>query len=192
MISMAKTCLKRESPMAKGVSNPTTHLSPEFKGGYKFGGNTFEIFEKFFGSANPFVDEFDDDGKDMYGSMFGSAVGGLNHPEPDAPKDVEVVLKCSLSEFYCGCMKSFEYIRDKLELDGNTIQSIAQEKKVEIKAGFGKNTVLRFAGEGNESVGRVTTDLVVKFEELPHENYRRNGNDLIYTHKISLLDALKS
>lgn len=100
-------------------------MRSEFKGGYKFGGNTFEIFEKFFGSANPFVDEFDDDGRDMYGSMFGSAVGGLNYPEPEAPKDVEVVLKCSLNEFYCGCMKTFEYIRDKLELDGKTIQSIA-------------------------------------------------------------------
>jgi DnaJ family protein B protein 13 len=28
----------------------------ELKGGYKFSGNTLEIFERFFGSGNPFTD----------------------------------------------------------------------------------------------------------------------------------------
>lgn len=32
----------------------------------------------------------------------------------------------------------------------------------------------------------------MKFSEEPNDGYRRNGNDLIYSHKISLLDALKS
>ena len=69
---------------------------------------------------------------------------------------------------------------------------MSQEKKIEIKPGFGKQTVLRFREEGHDSIGRTTTDLVVKFEEATHECYRRNGNDLVYTHKVSLLDALKS
>jgi DnaJ-class molecular chaperone len=29
------------------------------RGGYKFGGNSFEIFEKYFGSTNPFTEDFD-------------------------------------------------------------------------------------------------------------------------------------
>jgi DnaJ family protein B protein 4 len=31
---------------------------------------------------------------------------------------------------------------------------------------------------------------VFKIQELPHETFRRNGNDLIYTAKITLLQAL--
>ena len=33
-------------------------------GGYRYGGNSFEIFEKVFGTTNPFADRLEDDGKD--------------------------------------------------------------------------------------------------------------------------------
>lgn len=33
-------------------------------GGYRFAGNSYEIFEKFFGSQNPFTDRLEDDGRD--------------------------------------------------------------------------------------------------------------------------------
>ena len=36
----------------------------------------------------------------------------------------------------------------------------------------------------------MIADLLVKVVELPHAAYKRKGNDLIYTHKISLYDAL--
>jgi DnaJ family protein B protein 13 len=45
-------------------------------GGYRYAGNSYEIFDKFFGSTNPFVDKFEDDGRDQFGSMFGDAFGG--------------------------------------------------------------------------------------------------------------------
>ena len=47
-------------------------------GGYRYGGNSFEIFEKVFGTSNPFADRLEDDGKDQYGSMFGDSYGALN------------------------------------------------------------------------------------------------------------------
>lgn len=45
-------------------------------GGYRFAGNSYEIFDQFFGSSNPFTDTLEDDGRDQYGSMFGDAYGG--------------------------------------------------------------------------------------------------------------------
>jgi len=33
-------------------------------------------------------------------------------------------------------------------------------------------------------------DLLVKIVELPHDKFKRKGNDLIYIHKLSLYDAL--
>lgn len=58
--------------------------------------------------------------------------------------------------------------------------------------GFDNNTILRFPNKGNESFGKDTTGLVVKFEEIPEKNIRREGNDLIQTHNITLQDALLS
>ena len=45
-------------------------------GGYRFAGNSYEIFENFFASSNPFSDKLEDDGRDQYGSMFADAFGG--------------------------------------------------------------------------------------------------------------------
>jgi len=50
----------------------------EIVGGYRFGGNSYEIFDKFFGTSNPFNDVLEDNGRDQYGSMFGDAFGGQN------------------------------------------------------------------------------------------------------------------
>jgi len=45
-------------------------------GGYRFSGNSYEIFESFFGSTNPFTDTLEFDGSDHSGSIFGDAFGG--------------------------------------------------------------------------------------------------------------------
>lgn len=45
-------------------------------GGYRFAGNSYEIYDKFFGTTNPFADKLEDDGRDQFGSMFGGAYGG--------------------------------------------------------------------------------------------------------------------
>ena len=37
----------------------------------------------------------------------------------------------------------------------------------------------------------MAANLIVKFKEVAHESYRRKGHDLIYTHKVSLLDAFE-
>ena len=65
-------------------------------------------------------------------------------------------------------------------------------KEIEVKPGMGVWTELKFAMEGHERYGHKVSDLVVKFVELPHPKFKRLGNDLVYFHKISLLDSLKS
>ena len=87
-------------------------------------------------------------------------------------------------------MKKFSYDKQILNKDNKTTRPIPQEKEVEVKKGYGKWTELRFPGEGNEANGYPTTDLIVKFSEVAHPEFKRNVNDLIYTHVISLSDAL--
>jgi len=38
----------------------------------------YDLFERFFGKADPWDDHLDLDGSDQYGSMFGNAFGGQN------------------------------------------------------------------------------------------------------------------
>jgi hypothetical protein len=69
------------------------------KGGYKYGGNAYLIFEKFIGTSNPFalikdcnrIVYKDDRNDDEFGTMFGSGFGGLNEKGLDPLKDIEVL-----------------------------------------------------------------------------------------------------
>ncbi len=51
---------------------------------------------------------------------------------------------------------------------------------------------LRFQGEGHTRFAQAPGDLVIKFTQIPHPKFKRQGNDIIYYHKISLVDALRS
>ena len=61
---------------------------------------------------------------------------------------------------------------------------------LEIKPGFGKNTVLRFKEEGHETIERRKSDLIFKIAEIRHPSYARNGINLIYTAPITLAQAV--
>lgn len=126
-------------------------INVETCGGYRYAGNSYEIFEKFFGSTNPFTDKLEDDGRDQFGSMFGDAFGGQNQPMTPAPQDIVVTLPCTLFEFYNGCLKRIEFDRDLLQHDGKTTKAFREEMNVEVKPGFSEATVLNFPSKGNEA-----------------------------------------
>lgn len=47
-----------------------------------------------------------------------------------------------------------------------------------------------FKGEGNESISRKCSNLVIKIKEEPHFEFKRKGEDLFTTTYLSLADAL--
>ena len=64
---------------------------------------------------------------------------------------------------------------------------------ITIKAGWKQDTKITFPNEGDETPGKLTPDVVFVIKEIDDPNlpgYSRSGNDLIYTYKISLSDAL--
>lgn len=61
---------------------------------------------------------------------------------------------------------------------------------IEVKPGWKKGTKITFPEKGNEQPNVVAADLVFVIDERPHEIFKRDGNDLIMTHKIALVDAL--
>ena len=63
---------------------------------------------------------------------------------------------------------------------------------MEVKPGFSEETVLKFHNLGNEAYAHRPSVLVIKFKQTAHPNFRRNKDDLIYVHHITLEEALLS
>lgn len=61
---------------------------------------------------------------------------------------------------------------------------------IEVKPGWKKGTKITFPEKGNEQPNVIPADLVFFIDEKPHSAFVRDGNDLIYTQKISLVEAL--
>jgi len=98
-----------------------------------------DIFEKFFGSTNPYTDHF----------VKGNEVCEKKE-NPNAPASIEHVLNCSIFEFYNGSLKTFTFHRDCLMADGKGIDNREETMTVEVKPGFDIDTVLDYPSKGNQ------------------------------------------
>lgn len=157
---------------------------------YQYRGNADEVFEKFFGSSNPFFEDYRVLDKNLPNSIFGSAEGGLSAPKRICPEDLIIQISCTLSELYNGCSKTVEYHRRRLNPDKRNTSLQKESKTIQIRAGYSKDTRLTFQGEGHESAGAGTSDLIMEITEVPHSEFKRFGNDLVYKPQVSLLQAL--
>jgi DnaJ homolog subfamily B member 13 len=132
------------------------------------------------------VEKSEEDGRDHYGSLLGDAFGGKNQPLLPAPADIEVTLECTLPELYNGCIKQASYSRNLLLHDGKTTRAQREEISVEVKPGYSSETVLTYKSKGHETEGHKPSNLVIKIAENHDNQYRRKGDDLIYTHTLTL------
>lgn len=62
--------------------------------------------------------------------------------------------------------------------------------QIDIKPGWKGGTKVTFPGKGGEQPGKPPADIQFIVEEQPHPRFQRDGNDLVYSPKISLKDAL--
>lgn len=124
------------------------------KGGYKFKGNSFEIFEKYFGTRNPHILMKDSDRcDDEFGTMFGSAFGGLYSNFSDPPQDLTTYAECTLEEIFKGGLKAIQYVKQVVNVDGKTVDTLEFQRSIDLRRGAldGEKTV--FLGEGNQKPG---------------------------------------
>lgn len=66
-----------------------------------------------------------------------------------------------------------------------------KQKTIQVDPGFGVDTVLTFPGLGDQAPKQKSANLLVRFAQTENQMYRRSGDDLILTVKVSLLDALE-
>lgn len=125
----------------------------------------------------------------MGGTSFFSANNGAvsSHKRKKAP--VEYDLKVSLEELFTGCQKKMKITRQRLREDGSK-RSESKVLEINVKPGWKAGTKLTFQGDGDEDERHLPGDIVFKIYEKSHPLFQRAGNDLTYSHKLPLRDAL--
>ncbi|KAL2557893.1 DNAJ heat shock family protein [Forsythia ovata] len=162
-----------------------------------------DIFSEFFGFNSPFGGMGDMGGgsrtggpgfpRGMFGddifTSFRSAAGGDGGSMARKGAPIERMLPCSLEDLYKGTTKKMKISRDVMDPSGrpSTMEEILT---IEIKPGWKKGTKITFPEKGNEQRGVIPSDLVFIIDEKPHSVFKRDGNDIIVSQKISLVEAL--
>ena len=102
------------------------------------------------------------------------------------PHTLEHTLDATLEELYVGSQKEFSIqSRDKNGLLKST------KYVLNLKPGTRDKEHLVVQGGGNyNEKKRVHDNLVIRVREVPHPHYKRQGDDLLRKHVISLCDAL--
>ncbi|KAI4353361.1 hypothetical protein L6164_002319 [Bauhinia variegata] len=163
-----------------------------------------DIFSEFFGFSSPFGGMSGmggmggrAGGPSFHRSMFaddifaqfrsGAGEGSGNMPRKGVA--IERSLQCSLEELYKGTTKKMKISRDVTDASRRptTVEEILT---IEVKPGWKKGTKITFPEKGNEQSGIIPSDLVFIIDEKPHNVFKRDGNDLVVTQKISLVEAL--
>lgn len=164
--------------------------------------NADDIFAEFFGFSTPFGggpggarasrfgNMFTDD---IFASSFGEGGGGggvsMHQSVPRKEAPIQQNLPCSLEDLYKGTTKKMKISREVADASGKRMQ-VEEILTINIKPGWKKGTKITFQEKGNEYPGVIPADLVFIIDEKPHRVFARDGNDLIVTQKISLVEAL--
>lgn len=94
-------------------------------------------------------------------------------------------------ELYNGCVKKFNVTRKRFNTDGELVDD-TKCLTISVKPGWKSGTKVSFVNEGDEAPNTIPADLVFVIQEKLNSDagYVRDGNNLIYTYKLSLSDAL--
>jgi len=155
------------------------------------GGKGFDFGDIFGGGMGGFGDGVEDmdveyiGGKPGFGGMPYGGGKARKIQDPALERDLPV----SLEELLTGKEKKMKITKKIFKEDGG---SSLEEKilKINIKPGWKAGTKITFSKEGDVIPGRSPADVIFKIVDKPHHHFKRDGANLIYTHKIDLKDAL--
>jgi DnaJ homolog subfamily B member 4 len=168
----------------EGLRDGDIDINGERSSAYAYKNNAYEIFEKFFGTSNPFA---------TFGFTEATPFASkLNKPEPVKPNPVVYPLECTLTELYSGATKKLSITRKRIGQNGEQYDD-SKVIAIKVKPGWKSGTKVTFPNEGDEVKGWLPQDVVfviAEKEDIKTKDFQRDGNNLVYTYKISLSDAL--
>lgn len=131
--------------------------------------------------------------EDLFGGGGGFGGGGMGGRAARQAKGATAShqLACTLEELYKGATKRVKLSRNGTDPATGRPARVEEVLTIDVKPGWKAGTKVTFEGKGDEPPGGgAAGDLVFVIEEKPHARFRREGNDLIYTAKLPLVDAL--
>ena len=178
---------------------------------WTYHGDPNATFASFFGGSNPFENMFnmggghgphtfrhggpepmDIDPEDFGGFNFGSGFTSGHSGRPGGKRQDPPVhhdLKVALEDIFKGCTKKMKISRKVLNADGQSTRIEEKVLEINVKPGWKEGTKITFPKEGDQHPNRVPADIVFTLKNKPHQNFKRDGNHLIYKHKISLKEV---
>ena len=158
--------------------------------GYSFNGDAFAVFDRFFGTANPFASILNSAPSTEVDDPFGELSGGASLQVKAKVGTVTSKLSLTLEEMYTGCTKRLKISRKRVQGDARSVRREDKYLAIKVQPGWRKGTKVTFENEGDEVPGHIPADVVFIIGEKPHANFKRVGNDLVYRANLSLLEAL--
>eukprot|EP00056_Hartaetosiga_gracilis_P007718 m.111529 g.111529 ORF g.111529 m.111529 type:complete len:413 (+) comp12764_c8_seq4:148-1386(+) len=188
-----------------GPSRTTFHFGGPQQSGNPFGG--------MFGGA---MDTDEDDSTGGLGSMFGrnGGQGGFqqfssfprgggfqqqqqfNHPkkprfqQQQKPEVIQRDISVSLEDLAKGFSKKLKVSRKIQDTSSGAISTTTNILTVDGRAGVKAGTKYTFADAGDKLVNQPRQDIQFVIREKPHPHFKREGDDLVTTVSVPLVDAL--
>lgn len=167
--------------------------------------NADDIFKNVFGTNSPFdmMDE-DDGGMGGGGGRSGFSgfpgIGGMHMHMGGMPQQQQMralkkadpinhTLYVTLEDLYTGTTKKMRITKKVVDGSGRAMQ-LSRDKEIVVKPGWKDGTKLTFEKEGDEIPGTIPADIIFTIQTRSHDRFSRDGDDLIYTMKVQLADAL--
>lgn len=161
------------------------HGVPDGKGGKKGGIYAFEvsplaIFEKFFGTANPYSALMD----------ITASFEALTTEKPIVKgKQRTLDVGVTLEELYFGCNKVVQHTKKTVSETGEITEEV-KPLTLNIKPGCKNGQRFVFDKEGNQKPNMEPGPVVYTACVLKHDRFDRKKDDLVFTATLPLIDAL--
>lgn len=159
-----------------------------------------DFFAEFMASSKPY--SFDQDRGRFHQTHWTSARNGRSEAssgsqkEPststsqlEKPPPVEKTLLCTLEELYNGTKKKMKITRNVPKPDGR-LEVETEVLLVEVLPGWKRGTKMTFPSKGDRLHGYLPQDITFVIDVKPHDIYTLEGNNLLVSQEIPLVDAL--
>ena len=67
---------------------------------------------------------------------------------------------------------------------------VSVDKEIAVKAEWKDGTKITYEKEGDEKPGFIPADIIFTLQTKKHDRFERDGDDLIYTHTLTLAEAI--
>ncbi|XP_017475716.1 PREDICTED: dnaJ homolog subfamily B member 13 [Rhagoletis zephyria] len=172
-----------EAGLFQGIQLPNGYFPP-----YQYHGDHMKVYHDVFGSYSPYANIIDIVTNPPV--LYSSLEHGIGVRKKDPP--VEKIIYLELEEVFTGCTKLMHVWRQEF-IDSKETGTEKKKKTLTLKIPFGTTQGTRFCfrEEGDRSPTQIPADIIFITADKPHPLFvRSQHHNLVYTHNISLKEAL--